>query len=354
VVARVVQERTEGKTAYAIARDLNADAVTGRLHVFDYLTGKRYETSPRKAHRKTDYFRFDEPGVDPNLMERKLSRLESAHAQSVRQVGSGEIADRRAIAQVLELAATLRVRSTTARMDIGKAVAAHIATKLRNGEVSREEWEHLRESELRNGATPDEVPEYDEAIERLLNTEWYPRPPAVAIFANFSEWIDEVREKLRRHRWETHVTDPATNGGFITSAHPLTWGNLDEIMSKRVGTEGMRIGTEDIGDPEIEVTFPVSRKVALIGYPMPEKHAALPLIKSSLTSIPVRFISPVAWCFMRTTTSSWDVAAQFGRGASSSRTRQTVGDVEFLSCDQAARRCLTTPVTASASQAAPV
>jgi hypothetical protein len=115
-------------------------------------------------------------------------------------------------------------------------------------------------AKIRNGATPDQVPEYDEAIERLLNTEWYPRPPAVAIFVYFFELMEEERKMLLRHRWETHVTDPATNGGFITSAHPLAWGDLDEIMSGR-------IGTGSIGDPEIEVTFPVSRKVALIGYP---------------------------------------------------------------------------------------
>jgi hypothetical protein len=243
------------------------DSATGRLHVFDFSTGRRYKSTPRKAHRQTDYFRFEEPGFDPNLMEKELSRHETALAPSVRQVGSGEIANRKAIAMTLELAAALHVRSTTARTNIGKGAAAGIAAKLRKGGISREVWEDIRQSELRNGATPDQVPDYDKAIERLLNTEWYPNPPAGAIFVHFWDLIDEYWKMLRRHRWETHVTDPATNGGFITSAHPLAWGNLDEIMSKRIGTEDMHIGTEDLGDPKTEVTFPVSRKVALIGYP---------------------------------------------------------------------------------------
>lgn len=135
-----------------------------------------------------------------------------------------------------------------------------IATKLRTGQISREVWEDIRQSELRNGATPDQAPSYDEAIKRLLNTEWYPRPPTGAIFVHFFELIDEFRKMLGKHRWETHVTDPTTNGGFITSASPLAWGDLEAIMSGR-------IGTGNIGDPEIEVTFPVSRRVALIGYP---------------------------------------------------------------------------------------
>jgi Protein of unknown function (DUF4238) len=106
--------------AFYLAGFTRNDSATGRLHVFDYLTGKRYGSTARQAYRKTDYFRFEEPGVDPNLMERELSRVETALAPSVRQVGSGEVADRKAIAQTLELAATLHVRSTTARTNIGK------------------------------------------------------------------------------------------------------------------------------------------------------------------------------------------------------------------------------------------
>jgi hypothetical protein len=119
-----------------------------------------------------------------------------------------------------------------------------IATKLRTGQISREVWEDIRQSELRNGATPDQAPSYDEAIKRLLNTEWYPRPPTGAIFVHFFELIDEFRKMLGKHRWETHVTDPTTNGGFITSASPLAWGDLEAIMSGR-------IGTGNIGDPDL-------------------------------------------------------------------------------------------------------
>ncbi len=47
---------------------------------------------PRKAHRQTDYFRFEEPGFDPNLVKKELSRRETALGPSVRQVGRGEVA----------------------------------------------------------------------------------------------------------------------------------------------------------------------------------------------------------------------------------------------------------------------
>jgi hypothetical protein len=246
--------------AFYLAGFTPNDSPTGRLHVFDFSTGKRYKSTPRQAHRQTDYFRLEVPSVDPNLVEKELSRHETALAPSVRQVGSGEIADREAIAKTLELAAALHVRSPTARMNVGKVAAAAVAAKLRKGHISREEWEQIRQSELRNGATPDEAPEYDEAISRLLNTEWYPRPPTGAFVSTIFELIDRIWSMLRRHRWETHVTDPTANGGFITSTSPLAWGDLDAITSGRVPTGS-------IDDPEIELTFPVSRRVALIGYP---------------------------------------------------------------------------------------
>jgi DNA invertase Pin-like site-specific DNA recombinase len=50
VVARVVRERTEGKTAYAIARDLNSDAVpTAQVRA----PGRSYSPRPADAGRRS-------------------------------------------------------------------------------------------------------------------------------------------------------------------------------------------------------------------------------------------------------------------------------------------------------------
>jgi hypothetical protein len=64
-------------------------------------------------------------------------------------------------------------------------------------------------------------------------------------------------------RWETHVTDTRQNGGFVCSDNPLVWGDLDESV--------VRLRDQVIRRPRsltegVEVTFPVSKSVALVSY----------------------------------------------------------------------------------------
>jgi hypothetical protein len=244
--------------AFYLAGFTQNDSSKGVLHVFDYTRGKRYESTPRKACRETDFYRVEEPGIDSNLIEKVMSLHESAVTSSVQLVGSGDTADRPAIAQTLALAALLAVRSRPGRQQMAVGLAAGLTKRLQRGEVSREQWDQLRTSELRNGATPDQVPEYDEALTRLLNGEWFPRAPTVLVVGLIPGAQEEFRKLLMGRRWETHVTDATANGGFICSDSPLVWGNLDEAVGGR---------RQSVADHDIEITFPVSRKVALVSHP---------------------------------------------------------------------------------------
>jgi hypothetical protein len=55
------------------------------------------------------------------------------------------------------------------------------------------------------------------------------------------------------------TTDWRRNGGFITSDSPLVWGSLQHIRDEEL--------MESLSDPDVEVTFPVSKSVALVSYP---------------------------------------------------------------------------------------
>lgn len=232
---------------------------TGTLHVFDYSTGKRYRSTPRTACRETDFYRIEEPGVDPNQIERLMAWHEGVVAPFVQSIASsGSVTDRRQIGETLALAALLAVRSRRGRRQLEVVLAGKLAKAMRRGEVSPKQWEHLRAADLRNGATDEDVPPYEEARERLQRGEWFPRTPTVLTVGLIPEAQDAFLKMLQRRHWELLVTDSSTNGGFISSDSPLAWGDLAEIAAGR---------QQRIENYDIEITFPVGRNAALASYP---------------------------------------------------------------------------------------
>ncbi len=236
--------------AFYLAGFTTSGTSSGSLHVFDYATAKRYVSTPRKACRETDFYRVEEPDVDPNYVEKLMSWHEGVVAPYVQQVATNSVTDRRQVGETLALAGLLAVRSRRGRVQIEAALAAGLGMRLRRGEVTAEQWEQLRQSELRNGATADQVPEFEQAKQRLLRGEWFPRAPAVLVAGLVPETQDRFMQMLLRRHWELHVTDSAGNGGFITSDSPLVWGDLEEIVAGR---------RQSLKDHDIEITFPVGR-----------------------------------------------------------------------------------------------
>ncbi len=244
--------------AFYLAGFTPSASPTGALQVFDYASGKRYRSTPRKVCRETDFYRVEEPDVDPNLIEKLMSWHEGIVAPYVQQGATGSVTDKRQVGETLALAALLAVRSRRGRSQMQRSLAVGLGMRLRGGEVTREQWEKLRQSELRNGATPDQVPAFEEAQDRLLSGEWFPRAPAVLVIGLIPEAQARFMQLLLHRHWELHVTDSATNGGFITSDSPLVWGDLEESVAGR---------QQSLNDHSIEITFPVGRNAALVSYP---------------------------------------------------------------------------------------
>ena len=243
--------------AFYLAGFTATDSRTGRLHVFDYASGERYPSTPRKACRETDFYRIEEEGADPNVIEKLMSWHEGVTAPHVKQVGTGRVTNKREVGETLALAALQAVRSRRGRSQLQTAIAQRLGMQLRRGEVTREQREHLRASEMRNGATTQEVPGFNEAKERLLSGEWFPRAPAVLVVGLIPEAQGGLMKTLHDRHWEVHVTDSAENGGFICSDSPLVWGDLEMAMAGH---------QQSVTDASVEITFPGSRNVALVSY----------------------------------------------------------------------------------------
>ena len=219
--------------AFYLAGFTRNGSKSDRLNVFDYTSGRQYGSTPLKACRETDFNRVEEPGYDANQTELSLAELEGQLASAVHSVASGEIADRATIAKTLEFAALCAARNRRAREQIGPVLAAGIASRLRSGQMSPEQWDQLRASELRNGATPDDMPEYHDALTALADMRWFPRAPTVLTVGLVFEMAAGIYETLMTKRWETHVTNPSSNGGYVCSDNPLVWGNMDARVERR-------------------------------------------------------------------------------------------------------------------------
>jgi Protein of unknown function (DUF4238) len=234
------------------------DSANGALQVFDYATAKRYQSTPKKACRETDFYRVEEPGLDPHDVEKVLGWHEGGVAPFVKAVARGTVADKRQVGETLALAASIAARSRRGRKQLEIALALRLRTAMRMGEVSPEQWEHLRTVELASGATDEQVPTYDDAQRRLSRGEWIPRAPPSLTVALIPEAQDKLLKSLQNRHWELHATDSTRNGGFISSDSPLVWGDLDEIELER---------QPPLTDYDIEITFPVSRNAALVSHP---------------------------------------------------------------------------------------
>lgn len=229
------------------------------FHVFDYSTGKRYRTTPNRACRETDFFRVDDGDEDPQWMEKVLAEHEAIIAPFIQKVTvDRRVTDRRQVGEALSLAAVLAARSRRGRQQIEAAVPPRIIRALRGGTVTEAEWERHRTLELANGASESDVPPYEEARERARAGGWMPRAPRALVVGAIPYGQDGLLKVLQRTHWELHVTDAGRNGGFICSDSPLVWGDLDEWIAGH---------NASLDEANLEITFPVSKDVALVGYP---------------------------------------------------------------------------------------
>ena len=230
-----------------------------KLHVFDYSSGKRYRTSPNRACRETDFFRVDNGDEDRQLMEKILAEHEGTIARFIQTVAAERrVSDRRQVGEALSLAAVLTARSRRGRHHLEVSIRPRIVKALRAGTVTEAEWERHRCLELANGAPESDVPPYAEARELALAGGWMPRAPRAPVVGAIPHAQAGILKMLQRRHWELHVTDAQSNGGFICSDSPLVWGDLDERLAGHDAS---------LDEADLEITFPVSKDVALVSYP---------------------------------------------------------------------------------------
>lgn len=244
---------------FYLAGFTNTGTRKGYLHVFDYKRAKCFRAKPKDVAIERDFYRIYEPNYDQNAVEHELAQVESKTAPVLANVRKSRIfRNGEELGNILSLVALIHARGKWARERISSSAQNTMWNKLRKGEVTPEQWENLRQSELRAGVSPAVLPNFKEARQLVFNPKWRPKAPEVLKVGVISEIQQEIFKWLAGRIWSLALAEPGF-GGFICSDSPLAWGNK---MPWEVGVEWERLD-----DPHSTITFPLSSELALITRP---------------------------------------------------------------------------------------
>lgn len=246
--------------AFYLAGFTDTGGEDGVLSVFDYHRTKHYRSSPRHASRQKDLYRILEPGEDPYVVERDMAALESTIAPTFREVvARGKIGALAELRRILSLAALIAARDRRRRLSFGTHLANSLREHLREGKIPREKWDAIRRAELRAGVRASALPEYDDARKQVERGEWAPRAPEIVLIGMIADLQNALLDRLCDRPWELIASDPERHGEYVTSDSPLVWGSLNRIREGEL--------KESLQTPGVEVTFPISKSLALVSHP---------------------------------------------------------------------------------------
>ncbi len=230
-----------------------------KLTVIDAVEKKSYATIPRNVGGERDFNRIDAGGVDPDALEKDLSKFESVAAASMKHIertGSFEGAHRSA---VLNLMALLAVRSPQRREHMRKFHAVMADRMMDLSLATKERWESQMEAMRRDGHQVESGPTYEEMKDfhdrkqyRIdVAREWHIHMEFVG--------FEAILPALHHRKWIL-VSRDAAAGPFITSDSPVALFWKDENAVPPFYRHNPGFGLKDT-----IVYFPISQDLSLFG-----------------------------------------------------------------------------------------
>jgi hypothetical protein len=226
----------------------------GRLYVFDYFRDRHYISTPVKVAKERDYYRIsDHPESD--ALEAAMSRMEDPAALALKTViAERRIASRAQLPPLLAFVALIFARGPRLREQMGRRAAAQAHRDLISGTMTEQRWNAIRSAEISAGAPERLFPSYGEAGRMCRAGRWGPPLPLTFYREYLSVAYEEISKQLLQRPWLLMRCDASEHGGFICSDTPLS--TLHE------GPVGVSL--ERLNDPDILVTCPLSRELALV------------------------------------------------------------------------------------------
>lgn len=228
-----------------------------QLYACDLSERKRFLTHPRNIAAKRDFNRVDIEGQDPNIVETRLSSIETESDQAFRRIIAAKALDNADdFYFAIVLIARLFVNNPHFR-GVADKFLSEIASKIMHMSVaSKERWEASTRAAQSDGVEMADIP-FEEIRNAVVSKSILPIVSKAFMVAQEMELWPELIPLLEARKWTLMVTDSAT-GEFATSDRPVSLRWDDGQINK--GPLGVGLGCTNT-----TVIFPISKYLAVSG-----------------------------------------------------------------------------------------
>jgi len=231
---------------------------SAQLVAFDLEKATRFVTRPRNVAARRDYNRIDVTGVDPNILEKELSKWEHARDQAFRRVISGQRIDGpNDLEQIISLLARLFLSNPAFREQRSDFMRQATTVLMHDMVSSEARWNGIVSRARNDGVSLNEETSYEEAQKAVINKEIIAETARETLIHQELELWPKITPLLEKRQW-TLVLSNANTGEFATCDRPaiIFWDN--PILSKTIYSPGL-------GCTGTTILFPLSRWLCLVG-----------------------------------------------------------------------------------------
>jgi len=244
--------------------DRHRDAM---IHVLDLQSRRQWRVPVRRAGGETGYnAAYGVPELDPEAIERLLTRYEDATAPVLRAVNDTLVLPGgEALGSVLDYVALLAVNNPARRgaMNDSQERALHYMAQMM---IANPETFRAAQAECRRDGVPHlGNVSYDELRALVQSGSFTYTMPTVAHVRGMGNLVDHLATLLRRRTWSLLIAPPSAPN-LICGDHPvvLTW-TVERHRELEAAAPGQPVFPPGFAMPDSELIVPLGRRVGLLG-----------------------------------------------------------------------------------------
>lgn len=238
----------------------NSGKKNSQLSVIDFQLEKNFVTTPRNVGSKRDFNRVDIEGVDQNIFEKELSKIEGLIAEAIEEFQKKVDFNDEIRYLILLLIGLMAIRSPQRRNHWNNSQSELFERILALSLETKERWESQIDQMKADGIVLQESSSYEE-VKKFFESKKYTWEIATAHSIKLElSGLKAVLPLLDARKWLVLKANK-DSGYFVTSDQPvhLSWKDY------KIAPKGIWRSSPGFGLKNTQVIFPLTKGIALIG-----------------------------------------------------------------------------------------